>query len=271
MSAIAVSDLDKTLIIGARELHLDMPDDQAPRLLCVELWNGRPLTYMTETGAAHVAELNEAGVLVPVTTRTVKQFRRIHLPGPPAKFALCANGGRLLRDGVEDLDFTIAVDDRLASSSAPFAEVLAELERVSRVGQEASFVKLAKGADGLFCYAVFNGEPIADGWLDDLAAFAAERAWGLTRQGRKVYLVPDALTKMAAVAEVVAILGADRVLAAGDSLLDGTMLEAADAAIRPAHGELEELGWQRPHVTVTSAKGVRACEEVSAWLRSQTG
>ena len=39
---------------------------------------------------------------MPVTTRTVEQYRRVRLPGPRPASRSCANGGRLLVDGVED-------------------------------------------------------------------------------------------------------------------------------------------------------------------------
>jgi hypothetical protein len=47
------------------------------------------------------------------------------------------------------------------------------------------------------------------------------------------------------------------------------MLELADAAIRPCHGELEGLGWSRPHVTVTAQAGVLGGEEIVTWFGEQ--
>ena len=49
-------------------------------------------------------------------------------------------------------------------------------------------------------------------------------------------------------AEVAARVGARRVVAGGDSLLDQRMLRAADAAIRPAHGELHVTGYSAPEL-----------------------
>jgi hypothetical protein len=85
-------------------------------------------------------------------------------------------------------------------------------------------------------------------------------------QGRKIYLVPAALTKSAAVAEVARRVGAGIVLAAGDSLLDRDLLSFADAAIRPGHGELAELGWSEPHVETLPETGLAAGEAIVDWL-----
>ena len=77
---LVASDLDRTLIYSAAALALPLPDERAPRLLCVEVYESQPLSYMTETAAALLAELGELGdeaVFVPTTTRTRQQYRRI--------------------------------------------------------------------------------------------------------------------------------------------------------------------------------------------------
>jgi len=79
--------------------------------------------------------------------------------------------------------------------------------------------------------------------------------------------------KSRAVAEVRARLVDDGVLeaeapvlAAGDGALDANMLSAADAAIRPRHGELETIDWQHPTLSVTGSSGIAAGEEILRWF-----
>ena len=265
-NAVVVSDLDRTLLYSPAAMGLSMPDAEAPRMLCVEVYRSAPQSFLTETAAGHVAALAEVGRLVPVTTRTVAQYQRITLPGPPAAFALCANGGRLLRDGTEDLDFTAAVTARLADAGAPLAEMSARMhEAVGASG--AGFVKTVRDAEGLFCYAVVDRPALCPTWLEDLTGVATDLRWSVSLQGRKLYLVPAALTKGAAAREVADLMGASYLCAAGDSLLDADLLEVADAAIRPAHGELADTGWSRDHVTVTAATGIMAGEEIASWMR----
>jgi hydroxymethylpyrimidine pyrophosphatase-like HAD family hydrolase len=98
--------------------------------------------------------------------------------------------------------------------------------------------------------------------VSDLSAWCADGGWRVSVQGRRLYCVPGPLTKAAAVDEVRRRTGATGVLAAGDSLLDADLLESADVAVRPAHGELHDLGWRRPHLEVTSSAGVLAGEEI---------
>ncbi|GAA2714658.1 MULTISPECIES: HAD family hydrolase [Streptomyces] len=258
MTVLVASDLDRTLIYSTAALALGMPDERAPRLLCVETYEQRPLSYMTETAAALLAELGAAVTFVPTTTRTPEQYARINLPGPAPEFAICANGGELLVRGVPDAGWRARVRRTLDAECATLAEVH---ERLVRTADPAWLLK-ERTAAGLFAYLVVDRPLLPDAWVKELAAWAQERGWTVSVQGRKLYAVPKPLTKSAAVAEVARRTGAERVLAAGDSLLDADLLLAADRAWRPGHGELADIGWTAPHVTALTARGVAAGEEI---------
>ncbi|MEU7134107.1 HAD family hydrolase [Streptomyces sp. NPDC046261] len=258
MTLLVASDLDRTLIYSTAALALSMPDAQAPRLLCVETYEHKPLSYMTETAAALLAELARTVTFVPTTTRTREQYERVRLPGPASAFAICANGGELLVDGEPDLAWRAAVRRTLAAECASLEEVQ---ERLLRTTDPAWLLKSRTAAD-LFAYLVVDREQLPAAWVKELAVWAGERGWTVSLQGRKVYAVPKPLTKSAAVAEVARRTGATEVLAAGDSLLDADLLLAADRAWRPGHGELADAGWTAPHVTALLTRGVAAGEEI---------
>ncbi|MFI6155889.1 HAD family hydrolase [Kitasatospora sp. NPDC051170] len=259
MGAVLVaSDLDRTLIYSERALELDVPDEAAPRLLCVETYGGRPLSYLTEHAAALLVELAEYACFVPATTRTVEQYRRVNLPGPQPRWAICANGGQLLADGLPDADWRREITGRIAEGAAPLAEVLAHLEHHADPG----WTLKRRIADDSFAYLVVDRAALPGDWLADLTGWCAERGWRVSLQGRKVYAVPEPLSKSAALAEVVRRSGAGTVLAAGDSLLDADLLLAAHTAWRPGHGELADRGWTAPGVTGLAQVGVTAGEEI---------
>ncbi|GAB2861015.1 hypothetical protein GCM10022221_70940 [Actinocorallia aurea] len=257
MTVAACTDLDRTLIYSANALAL-AEDDVPPRLLCVELYQARPLSYLTEEAAADLELLARRAVLVPTTTRTPEQYLRVSLPGPPARYAICANGGRLLVDGEEDASWTAGVRKRVADC----APVLDVFDRVTAASGE--FTKSVRVAADLFVYTVVDRAALPSGWLAELTAWCAERSWTVSLQGRKVYFLPVPLTKAAAAREVAARCGATHLLAAGDSLLDAELLAVADAAIRPAHGELHDTA--HTGSAVTRAAGVRAGAEITSWL-----
>ncbi|MFG2627799.1 HAD family hydrolase [Streptomyces sp. NPDC048473] len=256
--ALVASDLDRTLIYSAAALQLPMPDAEAPRLLCVEVYDHKPLSYLTETAATLLGELARTTVFVPTTTRTREQYGRVHLPGPAPRFAICANGGHLLVDGESDPDWQTQVSRRLADECASLAEVRAHLLAAA----DPAWLLKERVAEDLFAYLVVERPLLPEGWVKELGEWAQTRGWTVSLQGRKIYAVPGPLTKSAAMNEVARRTGATLTLAAGDSLLDADLLLAADHAWRPAHGELADTGWSAPHVDVTDAYGVAAGEEI---------
>ncbi len=258
MPVLVASDLDRTLIYSSAALALTMPDARAPRLLCVEVHESKPLSYMTETAAQLLTDLGDAAVFVPTTTRTRKQYQRINLPGPAPTYAICANGGHLLVDGVSDPDWHAQVTARLAERCAPLAEVQDHLMATA----SPAWVRKHRVAEDLFAYLVVERELLPEEWVKELAVWAENRGWTVSLQGRKIYAVPKPLTKSAAVHEVARRTGAELTLAAGDSLLDADLLLAADRGWRPGHGELADADWTAPAISALPERGVLAGERI---------
>ncbi|HET6878148.1 MAG TPA: HAD family hydrolase [Jatrophihabitans sp.] len=258
---LVASDLDRTLIYSRGALAA-FGDDGAP-LVAVERRAGEDASWMLAGAAAEFAELHRHAVVVPVTTRTPEQWRRIRLPGPAPRYAVAANGGVLLIDGVPDPAWGRVVAAALARA-APLGEIWAQMGRVCR----PNWTSKLRNASGLFCYAVLHRGQLPEGFLAEASAWAESRGWRLSLQGRKLYWVPRTLTKSAAVAEVARRCAASTVFAAGDSLLDADLLEHADAGILARHGELAASGWRAGHVRVTACEGARAGAEIVSWFRA---
>lgn len=266
---LIATDLDRTMIFSKAAMG---PEQFAGLdLRCVEVHEDGPLSYMTSGAVDLLDTLAAAAPVVPVTTRTPKQYRRIALPGSPFRHAVVSSGGRIITDGKDDKSWRHHIDAQLSGAGADLDTVVAELR--SRI--DPSWVKKFRIADDLFCYIVVRTERQPAGFLADWSGWCAQRGWTVSQQGRKIYAQPATVTKSAALAEVRRRLIDDGslaagapVLAAGDGLLDADMLEAADRGIRPAHGELHELGFQRDHVRVTQTSGALAGEEILAWFHS---
>ena len=141
---------------------------------------------MTEDAVEAFRGLQVVATVVPTTTRTPEQLARVHLPGPPARCAIAANGGHLLVDGAPDPGWAASVRERLAGC-APLAEVESHLR-----ARSGPFVLGLRTASDLFAYAVVDRAVLPAGWVDELAAWCAPRGWTVSLQGRKVYAVPAA-------------------------------------------------------------------------------
>ncbi|WP_222433451.1 HAD family hydrolase [Arthrobacter sp. UKPF54-2] len=260
---MVASDLDRTLIYSANSMSLVGSDHLAPRMVVAEVYDAAPLSFMTRAAEGLLEWVAEQSVFVPVTTRTQAQFSRVQLPRAGQGYAVTTNGAVLLHDGEPDADWSRHMQRSLGSVCAPLDVVLGHL-----TGSAAHPAILRiRTAEDCFIYGIVDRDALTDAYLEELGAWCDARGWTTSLQGRKLYCVPVPITKEAAVAEVRRRTGAGLLVAAGDSRLDAGILELADVAIRPAHGELESDGFSRPNLTVTSTSGVLAGEEIARFFR----
>ncbi len=264
-TAVVAADLDRTLIYSRAAIDAALPPDGVPPLLCVERLDGRDQSFLTAAAGRWLGQLAASCVLVPTTTRTPAQYGRVDLPVGQVRYAVTSNGGQIVVDGRPDPRWRRQVERRIAGDGAGLADVVAELDRRT----QGSWVCSRRIADDVFCYLVVDLDRLPAEFVPDWAQWCTARNWVVSVQGRKIYALPRALTKEAAVAEVMRRAGAGRLLAAGDGALDAGLLSLAQAGIRPRHGELHELGWSADHVRVTDATGVLAGEEIARWLTLQ--
>jgi hypothetical protein len=273
VSLVVGTDLDRTLIFSASAAGRSVPSVPRPDegLVCVEHYNGTPLSYMTARAHAWAREALETGLVVPVTTRTLDQYRRIALPGP-ATFAVCLNGARVLHRGEVLGEWSDQVARAVSGRSDPLEVVEAEIIRASTSGGDlAPWIKSIRNASGVFCYVVCHRDGQPDGWLEALRARMGRHGWVLSVQGRKVYAVPAPLTKESALAYVAELAGAPSWAAAGDSLLDAGMVLGGDEGRVPRGSELHVSGLaEGQHVRLTDGVGLAAGEEIACWISRLT-
>lgn len=257
-----VTDLDRTLIYSPAALQLPGPDILAPTMVSVEVLDGRPSSFMTQAALSMLSDLAHRHPVVPCTTRTREQFERLRLPLGQRRFAITSNGGTIIEDGRPDREWRSNLEATISAGGAD----LAEIRREAKVRTQGDWVIKRRTADDLFCYLVVDLAKLPPDFFSEWTAWCAERGWRTSMQGRKIYSIPQPLSKSSALNEVAKRLGVNRVLAAGDGGLDSDMLEAADLAIRPRHGELAAAGWRRDHLTITENIGVLAGEEMVRWF-----
>lgn len=256
---VFASDLDRTMIYSLRSSGLK---DTYPVLTVAEFHKEKPLSYVTDFSYRMLDCLGGGGVtFVPATTRSMAQYRRVFLPPVAGSaFAVTSNGGRILVDGIEDADWTTYIKEHLEASSIHLDEVRKALdEEFSR-----PWIHNTTFADELFLVLHVDAANTPKAFVDDLTSWLAERGWKTSLQGSKLYCIPAILTKGAAVKEVCERLNSSGLYAAGDSLLDKTLLSMADTAYRPAHGELEAADYRQDNLTVTDTVGIAAGQEILA-------
>jgi hydroxymethylpyrimidine pyrophosphatase-like HAD family hydrolase len=265
ISVLAATDLDGTVLFSERAMGSARPDPA--RLTPIDVVDDHIYAYMTDAVIDGWTRLAADGVVLPATTRSVPQYTRLRLPGRAPKYAVVCNGARILVDGSSDPGWERGVLAALLDA-APFAEV----ERQAVGWRDEHDVAALRSVEDFFLYFTVT---VREDWFalfaGEVADWCRQRGWRASLQGRKLYLLPEVLDKAAAVAEVAERLGAQRVVAGGDSLLDQQMLSTADASIRPAHGELHLTGYSAPNCRTTTGHGAAAGDEIMDWYVAEVG
>lgn len=223
---IFATDLDNTLIYSDRKsAHLR-------RRVCVEWRDGEELSYMESGSYAQLRKLAGKLALVPVTTRSLEQYRRIRLFGdtaPEPELALVSNGGLLLHDGQPDQAWFDETRRLTACCARQMALARDCLER------DPGRCFAVREVDGLFLFTKTQDETRT---LDALEQVLDPALVTITRNLQKIYVQPRCLTKGLGIRRLRKWLrqqghglAGQPVLAAGDSAFDSSMLREADLAV----------------------------------------
>jgi HAD superfamily hydrolase (TIGR01484 family) len=253
---IFASDLDQTLIYS----EASMGTIAKEALVAVELYEGRFISYMTQRALELLAQLSKQALFIPVTTRTVAQYNRIFTINQQLcpKFAITSNGGNIFIDGLPYSPWSQIIQESVEDSSAPAVEIKQLFDEISSVDWVLKFTY----SDELFYSIVMEKEKLPRDQIHDFITKLTTLGWNTSIQGRKIYLVPQAINKGAALAFIKELAGVQHVVASGDSLLDESLLLAADYAIAPSHGELFRRYTTHNHIHFTTSTGILASEEI---------
>lgn len=217
------SDLDNTIIFSYKR-------DIGAAKRCVEIYQGREISFITEETYRLLGKLPERVLLIPTTTRTVEQYRRINLGVGELRYALVCNGGVLLEDGREE-------ESWYRESMGMIAECRGELQKAERLLEEdkdRSFE--VRNIRELFLFTKSANPGTSAQRLREALDM---KKMDVFTNGVKVYAVPKRLNKGEAVRRFRERFHPQRVIAAGDSEFDLPMLAEADVGLAP-----EELGRQ---------------------------
>ncbi len=207
-----VCDLDNTLIHSYKKRN--MGD------ICVEIRNGKELSYMTAENYKLLAKVVTMCKFIPLTTRSLEQFRRIDFGFVP-KYAIVANGAILLKRGEID-------DEWMQQSRALVSTPLPALT-------ENEYIYDIRYVDDFFIFAKSTQVDKAVAYLKTM--ITDERLL-ITGVANKVYVFPKLLHKGTALNRMRLLLAKSDekkpfCLAAGDSNIDIPMLNNADMALYP--------------------------------------
>lgn len=253
---IFASDLDRTLIYSKKFVTTN----EGIRL--IEKKGDEEISFMTDIAIKKLDELSKEILFVPVTTRTIEQYKRISILKDIApKYAIVSNGGNILVDGELDVQWSQIVKNKIKKECLPFEDVLLKFKEI----ESNDWVINRRMADDLFSYCIVDRENIPIKKLYAFIDWLNNYNWKVSLQGRKLYFVPKCVCKWEATKYIKERENIDFVVAAGDSLLDLPMLKMADVGIAPRHGEIYKVHRQieeDTNITFTQKEGIFASEEI---------
>ncbi len=264
---IFASDLDSTLIYSSK--HCKLINDK--KLIPVDFYNNNMCSFITKSIQDILKHINESMLFIPVTTRSISQYKRMTYFYDVIKprYAVVANGGIILKDGMELKSWSDI-------SSNKINEVVnaCDMIKLCSFFLENDFVISYKTCEDLFIYSIMDEDKLANaisrgeidlGYFDVLRSFCKEYNYNVSKQGKKVYIVPNCINKYDPINYIMRLENINRFIAAGDSLLDYPMIKHANFGIVPSHGELlHTLLEEKLHTTiyVTKESGIFAGEEI---------
>lgn len=210
-------DLDNTMIYSYKH---DIGSDK----MDVELYNGRNISFITKKTHKMLLELKDKVLIVPTTTRTVEQYKRINLNIGNIKYALTCNGGVLLVNGLEDENWYKESCRLVKCSIESMLKAISILEIDKRRIFEVRFIK------ELFVFTKCD-EP--ENVVNELREVLDENLVNVFNNGKKIYVVPNTLSKGMAIKRFGEYIDAEKIIAAGDSEFDMSMIKEADVGIAP--------------------------------------
>lgn len=211
MKILFACDLDNTLIHSYKKRRADD--------ICVEIYEGREQSFISPRTLELLNKISEKILFIPVTTRSIAQYRRIFwAENFFPRYAVVTNGSYLL-NGDKQENF-------LKKVVAPYENEL----KIQLEAADKNIFTIAHIVDESFlflkCRDDFDGE------------ISFKTNLTVQRTGKKVYLFPPRLNKGEALKLLTKKFAPDKVFAAGDSEIDLPMLKLADIAF--AHENLRD-------------------------------
>lgn len=195
--------------------------------ICAEVLDGKEQSFVTPLTYQLIKEIAilENVQLLPVTTRSSEQYKRIKWPdGCTPELALVCNGSVLLKNGEPD-------EEWLKRSNEETAPYVSELKRLLTRYNNYECFKTVRIVDGkfLFAYCIEKEKAVqtAEKCSEDTQMLTVELS------GSKLYFFPPPSNKGSGVRRFAELYGADFIIAAGDSSIDCSMLDEADTALVP--------------------------------------
>lgn len=218
-------DLDNTLI---HSLKHKKDDD-----VCIERIGDKEQGFMSQRTLELLNQLSNEVEIIPITTRSIEQYKRIMWPnGNAPRFAVVSNGAILLDNGFPQKEWKEKHDKLVAPLSSTMKRIEEELIKQNK------YIRV-RIVDDMYLFAYCkDGVNINDCVSEN----KLQTDFNVVSSGRKLYFFPHGIDKGNALQELKSMFSPKLIISAGDSSIDLPMLDRSDIAIVPSSFLAEKIG-----------------------------
>lgn len=253
---IYFSDLDRTIICSKKLIN----DDN--RAICIEHIEDEEISYVSKEIIDNLLKLNQSKIFIPTTTRSLEQFKRIAFNnfGLDFKYAITSNGACILKDGkkLESWEKEISL---IKERSTSMDTLIKAYEDNFSKDIESHITKFRIVEDNFF-YIVLDKSITNIDFLSSFTSYLENNGWVFFKNCSKVYFLPKGMSKENAIQFLIKTeLNSMPFNALGDSTMDAGMLQIANKAFIPKHGDIAST-FEHTNLYVTESLGLDAVNEM---------
>ena len=254
MNLVFATDLDRTIIFSKRFLDKYKPDSSYH---VSETKDGNIISYISDTVSKNLAELNNSIDILPVTSRSIEEYKRVDLGFKP-RYAIVTSGGTILENGKKLESYEQYIKDKLDTKL--LKDVAMDLNCMYFASRDSKLI------DGKYVFTKTDNPKECEDEIIELSDKYKDVSFHI--QGKKIYAIPNIFSKAVALRWLQHRNGYDKIVAMGDSELDINMLYISDYAVVPKHGELIEKGIVQDGII--SEPGINSAMKAIEILRTLT-
>lgn len=238
------TDLDRTIIFSEKFIEQHNKQDWKDNHICLEHYNGKPLSYVTKETFNYLYNLLESpydkNTFIPITTRSIEQFKRINLISN-FPYAITNNGGVILKYGKPIKEWTDFINSQKEKLKVLYQEIIDLYTNNPEV-----YEKEGKLVDELFLFIKIKdlNKNKVESFLKDLESKLLNTGWTFTLQGKKLYIIPEYIRKDRALLYLInnhLKEFSNIVITAGDGKLDLDLIEFGDINFVPINSEVYNI------------------------------
>ena len=230
---IYFSDLDRTLIYSNKFIGKEKIE------ICIETLNGEEISYMSPKSIKYLKEILKYKKFIPTTTRSIEQFKRIKFKEQDIDFewSIVSNGGNILYKGEVVKEWNQILNEKMKT----YGSLEHVMESFKRNYNNICGINKIRDVDNIFFYIVIDKDVFDENYIKNFKKFFSKYRWDLYVNGRKIYFLPEVVTKEAAIEFLSNYLNEKKFGVLGDSIMDLNMLKCAHKAYIPKGSYIENF------------------------------